>query len=98
MTACADVTAGVISAESSGVTVGLTVMALGAPSVCDVVIQLVFALADNKVLTTNIGLLDIDRKSYNNGGVCFMLPLVGRGEPPRCLPLNQLGVVSCEAM
>jgi len=42
-------TAGVISAEGSGVSVSLTVVALCAPTVCDIVIQLTFTVADNEI-------------------------------------------------
>ena len=42
-------TAGVISAEGSGVSVSLTVVALCAPTVCDIVIQLTFTVAYNEI-------------------------------------------------
>ena len=45
--ASTDSTAGVVLTEGSRVSKGLAVVALGAPSVCDVVVQLTFTVADN---------------------------------------------------
>ena len=45
--ASTDSTAGVVLTEGSRVSKGLAVVALGAPSVCDIVIQLTFTVADN---------------------------------------------------
>ena len=78
-------------------TVGLTVTALGAPSICDIVVQFALAVADNQVLAANLGLLDVARERHHNRGICLMFPSVSQREPPRGLTLDQLGVVGGDA-
>jgi len=93
MSASADLTMGSIPAECSGMAVDLAVVALSASSVSDVIVQLTFPVTDNEVLASNAGPLDGSCKSYDNCGVGFMLPSLGRGEPSWRLSSNQLGVV-----
>jgi hypothetical protein len=91
-------TAGVVLAECSRMTVCLAVSALGTPSVCDVVVQLAFAVAYNKILATNGSFLDVACECHNDCGVCFGHPSVGRSQPPWGLTLNQLGIVSSDTV
>jgi len=93
MRASTDRTMGSVPAECGGVAVDLAVVALSASSVCDVIVQLTFLVTDNEVLASNAGPLDGSCKRYDNCGVGFMLPSLGRGEPLWRLSLNQLGVV-----
>ena len=51
--ACADGTPIGVSAQSGRVSVGLAVVTLRAPTVCDVVFQLTLTVADNEVQATN---------------------------------------------
>jgi len=51
--ACAAGTAIAVSAQSGRVSVGLAVVTLCAPTVCDIVFQLTLTVADNQVQVTN---------------------------------------------
>jgi len=66
----------------------------GALSVRDVVLKLTLTVADNEVLPTNTGLFDVPSECHDNCGVCFISLSVGRSEPPWCLALDKLRVVS----
>jgi hypothetical protein len=57
--------------------IGLAVVVLDAPSGCDVVIQLAFAVADNQVLTANATLLDISCEGHHYSGVRFAFASFG---------------------
>ena len=87
-------TAGVVLAEGSRVSIGLGVVALGAPSVCDVVIQLAFSVADNEILTPNASLFDVTRKCHHNCRIGLVFAPFSSSQPPWCLALDQLWVVS----
>jgi len=91
---CADRTAGGVSAQSSGVSVGLAVVTLGAPTVCDMVFQLTLAVADDEVLAANACLFDIPCKCHDNCRVRFVFSSTGRSKLPWRLALDELGVVS----
>ena len=95
---CADSTAGVIPAEGSRVPIGLTLAALGASSVCNIVVHLTFAVAYDKILTTDSILLDVTSECHNNCGTCLVLAPFRRSKPSWGLPLNQLGVVCSDAV
>jgi len=86
-------TANVIPTEGSGVSVRLAIVALGAPPIWDVVIQLAFSIAYDQVLTADRTLLDVTRQCHDNCRVGFMLVTVCRCQPVRRLPLYQLRVV-----
>jgi hypothetical protein len=92
-----DCTTGIVPAQSSWMTIGLTLAALGASSVCNVVIQLALAVAHNQVLTANLGLLDVACECHDNRGICLMFASVIRCKPSWGLPLDQLGVVGGDA-
>jgi len=51
--ACADGTARGISAQSGKLSIGLAVVTLHTPTVCDIVFQLTLTVADNEVQATN---------------------------------------------
>jgi len=87
-------TTGVVSAEGSRVSIGLPVVALRAPSICDVVIQLAFSVADNEILTTNASLFDVTCKCHHNCRIGLICALFGSSQPPWCLALDKLRVVS----
>ena len=91
---CADRTAGGVLVQSSGVSVGLAVVTLGASTVCDIVLQLTLAVADDEVLVANACLFDILCKCHDNCRVRFVFSLTGRSKPPWRLALDELGVVS----
>ena len=93
-----DCTAGVVPAQGSGMTVGLTLAALGAPPVRNVVVQLALPVADNQVLTANLGLLDVACERHNNRGVCLVLLSLSRCKPSRGLALDQLRVIGRDAL
>jgi hypothetical protein len=95
---CADSTAGVVSAKRSRMTISPAVSALGAPSVCNIVIQLTFSVADDEVLSANVGLFHIARKRHDNCRVCLVLPTLSWSEPPWSLPLDQLRIISGDAL
>jgi len=86
-------TANVIPTEGSGVSVRLAIVALGAPPIWDVVVQLAFPIAYDQVLTADRTLLDVTRQCHDNCRVGFMLATVCRCQPARHLPLYQLRVV-----
>ena len=90
---CTDRAAGVIPAQGSRMSVALALAALGASSVRNVIIQFALAVADDEVLAANIGFRDVACQCHNNCGVCLLLSSVSRGEPPRGLPLDELGVI-----
>ena len=73
--------------------ISLAVVALGAPSVWDVVIQLAFAVADNEVLTANASLLDISCEGHHYSGVRFTFASFGGSQPAWRLALHELRVV-----
>jgi hypothetical protein len=95
---CTNSATGVTSAKSSRVTIDLAIPALRASSVCNIVIQLAPTVANNEVLSANIGLLHIACKCNHNCRVCFVLSSVSWGEPLWGLPLDQLWVVRREAV
>jgi len=70
------------------VTVGLTLAALGASSVLNVVIQFALTVANDEVLTANLALLDVACECHNNRGVCLVLPSVSWHEPSWGLALD----------
>jgi hypothetical protein len=73
--------------------IGLAVVALGASSVWDVVIQLAFAVADNQVLAANASLLDISCEGHHYSGVGFAFASIGGSQPTWRLALHKLRVV-----
>ena len=79
-------------------TVGLTLAALSASSVCDGVIQFALTVANDEVLTANLSLLDVACKCHDNRGVYLVLSSVSRHEPSWGLALGQLGVVGRDAL
>ena len=87
-------TAGVVLAEGSRVSIGLAVVALCAPSVCDVVIQLAFSFADNEILTPNASLFDVAHKCHHNCRIGLVFAPFSSSQQPWCLTLDQLRVVS----
>ena len=54
-------------------TISLTVATLSAASICDVVVQLAFPVADKKVPASNVSLFDIASKRHHHCGVCLVL-------------------------
>ena len=98
MTASANGTAGVVSAEGCQVSIGLAVSALCAPSIWDVVIQLAFTVAYDKVLVTDRSLLDTTRQCHENRGVRFMLAALCGCQPAWCLSLYQLQIVGSDTV
>ena len=78
--------------------ISLTVATLSAASICDVVIQLAFLVADDKVPASNVSLFEIARMRHHHCGVCLVLMLVSGHEPAWSLPLYQLGIIGSNAM
>ena len=74
-------TANVIPTEGSRVSVGLAIVALGAPPIWDVVFQLAYPIAYDQVLTADRTLFDITRQRHDNCRVGFMLAMVCRCQP-----------------
>jgi hypothetical protein len=97
MEVCTDCTARIVPAQGSWMTVGLTLTTLGAPPVCNVVVQLALAVADNQVLTANLGFLDVACERHDNRRICLMFSSVSWCKPPWGLTLNQLGIVGGDA-
>jgi hypothetical protein len=91
-------TAGVVPTKGRGMSVVLTVVALSAPSVWDVVIQLAFPVAYDEILTTDRVLLDVTRQCHDNRGVRFMRTAVCRCQPAWGLSLYQLRIVGNDAV
>jgi len=89
----ANSTANVIPTEGSRVFVGLAIVALGAPPIWDVLVQLAFPIAYDQVLMANHTLLDITRQCHDNCRVGFMLATVCRCQPGLRLPFYQLRVI-----
>jgi hypothetical protein len=79
-------------------TVGLTFPALGASPVCNIVIQFTLTVANDKVLTANLRLLDVACECHDNRGICLVLSSVGRCEPSWGLTLDQLGVIGRDTL
>jgi len=91
--ASANGTAGAVSAEGSEVSVSLTVVALCAPTVCDIVIQLTFTVADNEILATDASLFDTSPKCHHDCRIRFGFASFGSSQPTWCLTLDELRVV-----
>ena len=79
-------------------TVGLTLAALGGFPIRNVVVQFALTVANDDVLTANLGLLDVVCKCHDNRGVHFVFLSVCRCEPSRGLALCQLGVIGRDAL
>ena len=94
----ADCTARVVPAQSRRVAVGLALVALGVPSIRNVIIQFTLTVTDNEVLTADAGSLDVACQCHNHRGVCLMLSSLSRGKPPGGLPLDELPVVCSETL
>ena len=91
--ASANGTARVVPAEGSGVSLSLTVVALCALTVCDIVIQLTFTVADNEILATDASLFDTSRKCHHDCRIRFVFTSLGSSQPTWCLTLDELRVV-----
>jgi len=91
-------TAGVVSTEGGRVSVRLAVVALGAPTVCDIVIQLTFSVTDNEVLMTNASLFDIARKRHHYCRIRLVFTSFSSGQPTWRLALDKLRVVGGNAV
>jgi hypothetical protein len=94
----ADRTARVVPAQCSWVAIALTLTALCAPSVRNVIIQFALAIANDEVLTTNLSLLDVACECHHNGRVYLVLSSVGRCEPSWGLALDQLRVIGRDTL
>ena len=94
----ADGAAGVVPAKCSRMSIGLAVVAMGAPSVWDVVIQLAFAVAHDKVLTSDRIFLDITGQRHDNRRCCLMLAAFCWCQPAWHLPLYELRIVGSNAI
>jgi hypothetical protein len=80
------------------VSIPLTVPALGTPAICNVLLELAFPIADDKVVKTNIGFLDISRECHDDGGVRLVLTPICWGQPSWSLYLYKLMVVYSNAV
>jgi len=80
------------------VSVALALAALGASSVCNVIIQFALMVTHDEVLAANIGFLNVACQRHNNCGMCLLLLSVSRSEPSWGLPLDELGVVGGETL
>ena len=89
----ANSTANIIPTEGNRMSIGLANVALGPPSVWDVVVQLAFPIAYDQILTGDRTPLDITCQCHENRRVGFMLATVCRCQPAWCLPLYQLRVI-----
>jgi len=67
--ACANRTVGVVLAQCSRMTKRLTLATLCASPICNIVVQLALAIADNQVLTPNLSFLDIASECHHNSGI-----------------------------
>jgi len=92
-----DSASGAVAAEGRWVSECLAVPALGASSVGDVFLEAAFSVADDELLTADRGFLYIAGEGHDDSGVGFVCSSVSRGEPSRCLALDELGVVGCDA-
>jgi len=59
---------------------------------------LAFAVADGKVVSSNVSLLGAAAEGHDYRRGCFQFASVCRGEPAWCLALDQLGVVGGDAV
>jgi len=96
--ASTDSTAGVVSTEGGGVSLRLAVVALGAPAVCGIVIQLTFSVADNEILATNASLFDIACKRHHYCRICLVFTSFSSSQSTRRLALDDLRVVGGDAV
>ena len=79
-------------------TVGLTLAALGASPIRNVVIQFALTVANDEVLTANLSLLDVAYERHDNRGVRLVFSSVRRREPSWGLALDQLWVIGRDAL
>jgi hypothetical protein len=71
----------------------LAVLTLDTSSIWNVVIQLVFPIAENVILAPNASLFVNSCKCHHNWGIRFLFTLFGSRQPTWCLTLDELRVV-----
>jgi len=91
-------TAGTVSTQRSRMSICLAVVALGAPSVGNVIVQLALPIAHDEVLTADCVLLDISHQRHYSRRGCFMLVTFRGCQPAWRLPLYELRIVGSDAV